>query len=466
VQTVDEEMKDNIFIIDEIGPTENRGVCEKEVLSDEGESVESIAAFLGGNGVPPVAKAVPVLITQVADTTEDLNEDDASTVSLVNRTDPLGEGGDAETAGNETVTSTVVIDIDNMTMSDYTIEMDVCEAVTTTADEENVNQGNVNDRDSETRKIHDESAQKLIAAMTEFESLIESSKIKDTAALLGTSSSEPDSNRSNEPKSDSGNKVLNQVDDAIGQMIQIDSSKKTKSIRDVFDDTSDDDENEEIHCMESKTEAVQIEEPTRPTLKVKNITEISRTDEEFVDKDVIIPTECSPDLSLEIVEVDDTMKSQAHVDAAKLQTQVSRLVKLSLDKFYQLEDGIPTLDDLLKLTDAFSKKFTEEITADYLEKNPSTAGVEVTEDHKKSVVDQLIFFFETKKSVNLNLKKHMNPGMAKFSFLSSELTNQFSKELVETHRVMYNSLAGLSFTSDSHQWIGDIIARQLNVSMK
>merc|ERR1719446_856536 len=107
--------------------------------------------------------------------------------------------------------------------------------------------------------------------------------------------------------------------------------------------------------------------------------------------------------------VDDTMKSQAHVDAAKLQTQVSRLIKLSLDKFYQLEDGIPTLDDLLKLTDAFSKKFTEEITADYLEKNPSTAGVEVTEDHKKSLVDQLIFFFETKKSVNLNLKKHMNP---------------------------------------------------------
>merc|ERR1719431_2042073 len=117
-QTVDEEIKENIFIIDESGSSENRRVSEKEVLSDEGESVESIAAFLGGTGVPPVAKAVPVLITQVADTTEDLNEDDESTVSVFNRTDPLG---DAETAGNKTVTSTVVIDIDNMTMRDYTI---------------------------------------------------------------------------------------------------------------------------------------------------------------------------------------------------------------------------------------------------------------------------------------------------------------------------------------------------------
>ena len=460
---VDEQVTGNILTVDESSSAEFRKVNETEVHSDEGESVESIAAFLDGNvGSSTVAKVAPVLVTQVADTTENVEYD--ATVNATDTSDPLGGTDYTETAGNETVTSTVSIDISDVTGGDFYIDIDVGELGTAT--DENVDHVDVINRDFESGQIHhDESAQKLIAAMTEFESLIQSSKSKDIASLSEISTSEPDQIKviNGGPECKNGNNLLKQVDDIIDQTKRIDSSNKLKSIRDVFDDSSDD--NEETPCKESENETVDKEEPIKPSLKIKNISTISRTDQDLMNKDVIIPTESSSDLS-EISEIDETVKTQAHVDSSKLQTQVARLVKLSLDKFYQIEDGIQTQEDLSNLTDNFSKKFTEEITEEYLEKNPSTVGVTVTEEHKRYLVDQLIFYFETKKSVNMNLRKHMNPGIPKFSFLSSELSNQFSKELIDSHRVMHNSLAGLSFTSDSHQWIGDIIARQLNQTMK
>ena len=221
--------------------------------------------------------------------------------------------------------------------------------------------------------------------------------------------------------------------------------------------------NGDVPLPEIASEAVQLSEQEYPKskIKVKSITSICEDNQIMIDNDVIIPTEFPSDSFVEISEEDETIKKQAHADALSLQSQVNRLVKLSLHKFYQIEDGISSEEEMQVLTEKFSKQFVEEITIGYLETNRTTAGIKVTEDHKRSIVDQLIFFFEIKKSVNMNLRKHMNPSLPQFMYLSSELSNKFCNELLETHFTMHNSLAGLSFTSDSHQWIGNIIARQL-----
>eukprot|EP00091_Calanus_sinicus_P013061 TRINITY_DN29095_c0_g1_i1.p1 TRINITY_DN29095_c0_g1~~TRINITY_DN29095_c0_g1_i1.p1 ORF type:complete len:116 (-),score=25.28 TRINITY_DN29095_c0_g1_i1:17-364(-) len=113
----------------------------------------------------------------------------------------------------------------------------------------------------------------------------------------------------------------------------------------------------------------------------------------------------------------------------------------------------------------FSNQFSEEIISSHLEKNASTAGITMTRS-TRVLGGSDYFHFEIKKSVNMNLRKHIHPSTPQFVTLSSELSNQFSKDIMESHRTMFNSLTGLALTPDNHQWIGNNINFEMNSSQK
>eukprot|EP00092_Neocalanus_flemingeri_P026692 GFUD01028941.1.p1 GENE.GFUD01028941.1~~GFUD01028941.1.p1 ORF type:complete len:940 (+),score=309.80 GFUD01028941.1:99-2918(+) len=313
----------------------------------------------------------------------------------------------------------------------------------------------IRDSSDQSDSATDSSALKLIAAMNDFESLIRTSRGQDTQ--VQEISHELD--RASELS-------VKQVEDVTGQtkiINIINTANKSKSIRDVFDDSDDETEEEVINeTSEPATVSDEVTNTTyeQPTIKIRDITTICESKAD-VDGDIIIPIN-SGDIMIDISEEDEAAKRVAQEDVNKLRTKVADVVQISLSKFFKIVDGIQTEEDLASLNTSFSKQFTEEIMSSHLETHPSLEGISMTKHHKRGLVDQIIFYFEIKKSVNLNLRTHLHPSSPQFVTFTSTLSNQFSKDIMESHRMMFNSLTGLALTPDNHQWIGNQIKFKMN----
>ena len=334
----------------------------------------------------------------------------------------------------------------------------------------------IDDSSEKMESCTDSSSLKLIAAMNDFESLIKSSKSQDTIKFDEISQAQPVIVKNSVPELDKANDLIKQVEDIIGQTKSINSistGKKSKSVSDVFEDSDNETEEKLVINESSKIETVGNEAEntpstqtiiaenipsTQPTIKVRDIATICEDKAANVDEDVIIPN--PTDLG-DISEEDEDAKKVALEDMHKLKSKVSDVVKVSLDRFFKTVDGIETEEDLQNLNGNFSRQFTEDITSSHLENHASLSGITMSKDHKRSIVDQIIFYFEIRKSVNMNLRKYLHPSSPQFVNFSSEMSNQFSRDLLESHRMMFNSLTRLAMTPDNHQWI----VNQINYKM-
>jgi len=435
---------------------------------------EVVADKEGGSVVDEDLNTEEVLIDEIIDKQVDSDEIEELTTNVGTDIDILVS--EDYNAAVEVMTSTTIEDADtevsaSQTLSPANNESNENEPVEVDISEDGAapetDPALANDA-SDSEAVKDPSALKLIEAMNDFESLIKSSRNQDTLVVKEVAQPDEPATES-APELNKANQLIKQVEDIIGQtkiINIINTAKKTESIRDVFDDSDEESENE-VTIADPSPDMIQevVDMPTPQTIKVRDMTSICESKDDSVANDVIIPTN-SGDISIEISEEDETVKKKALEDAGKLKSQVTDVVKLSLNKFFQIVDGVQTKEDLESLIARFSNHFSEEIISSHLEKNASAAGITMTRDHKRSLVDQIIFYFEIKKSVNMNLRKHIHPSSPQFVTLSSDLSNQFSKDIMESHRTMFNSLTGLALTPDNHQWIGNNINFKMSSSQK
>jgi len=193
--------------------------------------------------------------------------------------------------------------------------------------------------------------------------------------------------------------------------------------------------------------------------EIENIT--SMQDENINESNTMFIHNKESDKTLEAYE-ENYAKEEEDVDFSSFKKQVSEVVKLALGKFLNIPDGIQSLADLETLTKTFSEQFSTDILNSYLESNSSSKGIVLTREHKKTLVDEVIFYFEIKKSVNINLKKHLQADTQEFIKLSTEFSNQFATEIMDSHRTMFSSLSGISLTPDNHQWIGNNLSFKMS----
>ena len=82
----------------------------------------------------------------------------------------------------------------------------------------------------------------------------------------------------------------------------------------------------------------------------------------------------------------------------------------------------------------------------------------MTSQERTSIIDQIIFYFQIKKTVNDHLSKHFpshSPQLLKF-------TNQLSSEIKDSYKMMHNSLMGIAMTPDNELWIKTKIDFNIN----
>jgi len=282
-------------------------------------------------------------------------------------------------------------------------------------------------------------------------------------------------NSSSESNKEEADELIRQVNDIIGQKevssYQEDVSRNVEGTSGEaeqinHEELSSNEDPSPVDTLEglstTTTEELDVQESissTQPILKVKDMSSICRPEDE---SDVLIPLETTGDL--DIVDVDDDpLKESMDEDSIKLKSDINDLVKLSLGKFYLLEDGIQTKEDLESLTLDFSKRFSDDVFTECQDKKVTPNSKVLTRDFKRSFVDQIVFYFEVRKSVNFNLKKHnIHPLTPKFVSLSSELSNHFYGDILDSHRAMFNSLTDVTLTPDNHQYIGNNISFKLS----
>ena len=77
----------------------------------------------------------------------------------------------------------------------------------------------------------------------------------------------------------------------------------------------------------------------------------------------------------------------------------------------------------------------------------------MTSEDRTSIIDQIIFYFQLKKTVNDHLSKYFPPNSPHFISYLAKYTNKLSSEIKETYRMMFNSLVGITVTLDNELWI-------------
>eukprot|EP00092_Neocalanus_flemingeri_P030188 GFUD01032766.1.p1 GENE.GFUD01032766.1~~GFUD01032766.1.p1 ORF type:complete len:1185 (+),score=365.80 GFUD01032766.1:68-3622(+) len=211
--------------------------------------------------------------------------------------------------------------------------------------------------------------------------------------------------------------------------------------------------------------------PEKPMITLRDINTLSS----FLDQprdlgmpllgDVIIPTLSNTENVPTDISDDDAKEREREAekirdDTVKLKFHVADVVKKCLDKYYKSRDsthGIHSRKDFEFLAGSFSKEFREDIMAAYLCSRSSLAGICMTLEDKRSIVDQILFYFEIKEAVNKFLSKYFPTNSTQFITYSSQFSNQFSREIKESHKMRHTTLVGIVLTPDSQQWIGNQI---------
>ena len=70
-------------------------------------------------------------------------------------------------------------------------------------------------------------------------------------------------------------------------------------------------------------------------------------------------------------------------------------------------------------------------------------------EDKKSIVDQIVFYFQVKKVVDSYLKKYYE-NSARYSPQYSQV---LSMEIKESYKMINNTLSGIGLTQDNKLWI-------------
>ena len=134
-----------------------------------------------------------------------------------------------------------------------------------------------------------------------------------------------------------------------------------------------------------------------------------------------------------------------------------------MNKFYKNSVyAIQTKEEFEVLAAEFSTQLREDIMATYMLSHSSLAGLVMTSEDRNSIIDQIIFYFQVKKTVNDHLCKYFPPNSTQFISNLSKFTNQFSSEIKESYRMMHNSLVGITMTLDNDLWMKTKIDFNIN----
>ena len=195
----------------------------------------------------------------------------------------------------------------------------------------------------------------------------------------------------------------------------------------------------------------------RPLISIRDINTLQSTVE--VDKSIIVPdlsllSGTSVELSDDFVlEKEDQMKREAEVEKS-LKFQVADVVKKCLNKFYKTKVPVPinSKEEFEFLASQFSSQFKNEIVEAYLACHQSIEGLVLTSDDKRSIVDQIMFYFQVRKSVSDHLSRHTPNPIEYLDRLTND-TSQFYAELRDSYRSLTGTLIGIKVTADSDLWI-------------
>jgi len=361
-------------------------------------------------------------------------------------------------------------------------------------------------------EVKDSSALKLL---DDFESFLKSSrnktqqKVKELTNSAGDEEIEPvdDHNVLVDQSVKKSNEITKKVDQLIQQTDLISSTgavseQKMKSVRDIFDSDSEEDTDSESHPTTSKegTESSSVQkcapnsqpmmltssqppppsftpEPPhlsppivsnspaqtsnrpsqdKPLITVRDINTMSS----FLGQDVIIPN--LADSIIAPIDMSEDHAKEKELETRNIEREVERnlkfqvagVVKNCLNKFYKNSVyAIQTREEFEALAAEFSTQFREDIMATYMLSHSSLAGLVMSSEDRTSIIDQIIFYFQIKKTVNDHLCKHFPPNSSQFISNLSKFTNQFSSEIKESYRMMHNSLVGIAITLDNDLWI-------------
>jgi len=194
----------------------------------------------------------------------------------------------------------------------------------------------------------------------------------------------------------------------------------------------------------------------KPLISVRDINTMSSS----LGQDVIIPN--LSDSTIAAVEMSDDYAKEKEIETKNMEREIERnlkfqvagVVKNCLNKFYKTSVfAIQTREDFEVLAVEFSNHFREDIMAAYRLAHSSLAGLVMTSVDRTSIIDQIIFYFQVKKTVNDHLSKYFPPNSPHFISYLANFTNQYSSEIKETYRMMFNSLVGITLTLDNELWI-------------